>query len=358
MKKLTIASLLVLTTLGVSAFGQAKPGLANNHVTSISTTAAGIRTATRARVIGQDSKPAKPEFKTGEIAAATPSYRNVPELIVPTNRNSSNVRIEPAVTKPNYANSASAINTASAGATQLYRVGIGDVLDIQVSQNRTRQSTLFTVLENGVLDYPLVGVPISVAGLTTAEVADRLRQQIKVFSNPNVFVKVRDYASHSVTINGFVAAPGSKVLRREAVPLYTILSEAMPLPEAETAVIIRKGRPELKVKLSDNSGTATLVVAGDVIKVLSDLAGSNEFFFAGGEFNSPGQKSFHTGLSLTQAILASGGLTRNAGNVVRITRQRADGKLVSLEHNLANIQSGKVADPVLLKGDRIEVKAP
>ena len=69
-------------------------------------------------------------------------------------------------------------------------------------------------------------MPFQVVGLTTSEIAAMLRQRIKIFDNPSVAVTIRDYASHAVTISGFVAAPGTKMLRREAVPLYTVLAEA------------------------------------------------------------------------------------------------------------------------------------
>jgi protein involved in polysaccharide export with SLBB domain len=83
--------------------------------------------------------------------------------------------------------------------------------------------------------------------------------------------------------------------------------------------------------------------------------GPTDFFFTGGEINSPGQKPYHAGLTLTQAILASGGPSSTAGNQVRVSRQAPDGRLVNTEYNLRDIQSGKIQDPTLQVGDRIEV---
>ena len=95
---------------------------------------------------------------------------------------------------------ASAKVSVTAAATQVYRVGPGDVLDIQLSNYPSRNSTLFTVLPEGVLEYPLAGNPIVVVGMTTAEIATLLQHRIKIFDNPKVKVDVRDYASHAVTI--------------------------------------------------------------------------------------------------------------------------------------------------------------
>ena len=134
-----------------------------------------------------------------------------------------------------------------------------------------------------------------------------------------------------------------------------MLAEALVLPEAARATITREGVAPIVVDLKDANQAATLVVPGDVIRVSGMLPAPAEFYFVGGEINSPGQKPFHAGLTLTQAILASGGTKGSAGSRVRVSRQGADGRLTSEEFNLRKIQTGKTPDPVLQKDDRIEV---
>jgi protein involved in polysaccharide export with SLBB domain len=80
-----------------------------------------------------------------------------------------------------------------------------------------------------------------------------------------------------------------------------------------------------------------------------------EFFYIGGEISSPGQKDFHTGMTLTQALLAAGGVTALAGERVKVLRAGADGRLVTAEYSIGEIEGGVVPDPVLQAGDRIEV---
>jgi polysaccharide export outer membrane protein len=239
--------------------------------------------------------------------------------------------------------------------SQIYRVGVGDVLDIQLNDNPNQGSTLFTVLGDGMLDYPLAGSPLQVTGMTTSEIATTLRTKIKLFEDPAIVVNVRDYASHTVTINGFVAVPGTKTLRRESVPLYALLAESLVLPDAACATVTRAGITTA-IDLKDPSLSATLVLPGDVVKVLGRAVAA-EFFFVAGEVKLPGQKSYHAGLTLTQAILAAGGTTTGAGERVRVSRQGTDGLLVTEEFNLRRIQDGKVADPLLQKDDRIELTA-
>jgi protein involved in polysaccharide export with SLBB domain len=233
-----------------------------------------------------------------------------------------------------------------------YLVGTGDVLDIRLLNSPTRSSTLYTVLPGGVLDYPLAGDPFTVTGLTTDEIAKRLSSLIKIYEKPQVAVSVREYQSHTVIVTGLVNDPGLKYLQREAVPLFVVVTQSQPRTEAGRAIVMRQGSPNVTVDLTDTNAMATLVMPGDVIKL---APAPPQFFFVGGAIRDPGQKSFHTGLTLTQAILAAGGTTRFAGSDIKVSRTGADGRLVTTKYNLKKIEDGKVPDPVLQPGDRIEV---
>ncbi|MBD0370971.1 MAG: polysaccharide biosynthesis/export family protein [Pyrinomonadaceae bacterium] len=248
------------------------------------------------------------------------------------------------------ANVAAATN--SAALMDIYRVGVGDVLDIRLLNSPARGSTLYTVLPGGMLDYPLAGDPLTVTGMTTEEIAARLRSLIKIYDKPQVSVNVREYQSHTVIVTGLVNDPGMKYLRREAVPLYVVITEAQPRTEAGRAVIMRQGSANLTVDLADTNAMSTPVQPGDVIKL---TPAPPQFYFVGGAISNPGQKSFHSGLTLTQAILAAGGTTRFAGSDVKVSRTGAGGMLVTTKYNLKKIEEGKIPDPVLQPGDRIEV---
>ena len=241
--------------------------------------------------------------------------------------------------------------------TSLYRIGVGDVLDIRLLNHPdSRLSTLYTVLAGGVIEYPLVRDPVSVAGMTPEELSAQLVAELRhrgVFDRPQVRVSVREYASHAVIVSGLVNDPGTKILRREAVPLYVVVAEAQPKPEAGRAVVISHATGKTaSVDLLDAAAMNLLVQAGDVVSL---VARPPEFFYVGGEIQSPGQKSFHAGMTLTQAVLASGGVTAQAGPRVRVLRQGADGRLVATDYNLKEIEGGAAPDPALQPGDRIEV---
>jgi polysaccharide export outer membrane protein len=235
-----------------------------------------------------------------------------------------------------------------------YRVGIGDVLDIRLANLPTRESTLFTVLRNGVLEYPLLNGPLAVAGLTTDEIARLLSNEIKVIKAARVSVSVRDYASHAVVITGLVDSPGRKALRREAMPLYAVLAEALPRPEASVAILVRGGK-EQTLALNNEPAMATLVLPGDIIKLSGASTLVTRFIYVGGNVASPGEKEFRSGMTLTQALLSAGGVSRNSRANVKVARRNGSGFLISNEFDLHAIEEGKAQDPLLEAGDRIEV---
>ena len=238
--------------------------------------------------------------------------------------------------------------------TVVYHVGAGDVLDIRLTNLPTKESTLYTVLKSGLLEYPLLSEPLSVAGKTTDEIASLLSNQIKVIKTARVSVNVRDYASHAVVISGLVDSPGRKTMRREAMPLFAVLAEALPRPEATLATIIRDGKSQT-LSLSNEPAMATLILADDVIKVSGGTSASTRFVYVGGDVASSGEKEFRDGMTLTQAVLSAGGAVRSSQTRVRVARRDANGFLRSNEYNLQLIEGGKSQDPLLEAGDRIEV---
>lgn len=252
------------------------------------------------------------------------------------------------------AGSPNSLTSRNPAPTVVYHVGVGDVLDIKLTNWPTRESTLFTVLKNGLLEYPLLSGPVSVAGMTTDEIAKLLSSEIKVLKAARVSVSVRDFASHAVVVTGLVDSPGRKTMRREAMPLFAVLAEALPRPEASLATIVRSGNSQT-ISLSNDPAMATLVLPGDVINVAGGNRAATRFVYVGGDIASRGEKEFRDGMTLTQAILSAGGVTRSSKTSVRVARRDAKGFLRSSDYNLQSIEEGKAQDPLLEAGDRIEV---
>lgn len=239
--------------------------------------------------------------------------------------------------------------------TEIYRVGLGDVLDVRLLNSSTSRSTLFTVFGGGLIDLPVAGGPISVAGMTPEEIQTRIAAELKrraIEEGAQVAVDVRQYASHAVVITGLVNNPGTKFLRREAVPLYVILAEAQLRPDAGRLFLMHSGSAGQTLDLSDPLALNINVVAGDVVTVSGR---PQEFYYIAGRINYPGQKIFQPGITLLQAVLAAGGLVRQNDKAIEVSREGADGRLITTRFNIKGIKSGKVGDPKLQPGDRIEV---
>jgi len=245
-------------------------------------------------------------------------------------------------------------STPERAATEIYRVGVGDVLDIRLLNSANSKSTLFTVAAGGVIDLPIAGGSISVAGLTPDEIQNIISVELKrraVDEKARVSVGVRQYVSHSVMVTGLVVNPGTRFLRREMVPLYVVLAESQLRNDGGRVVILRDGLPGQPHDLSDPSTLNLTVQSGDVITVTSR---PQEFYYIGGRINYPGQKVFQAGITLLQALLAAGG-TGKQDNRVEISREGADGRLVTIAYTIKQIKSGAIQDPKLQPGDRIEV---
>ena len=256
---------------------------------------------------------------------------------------------------PMKASLADSPGTSTPSLTEIYRVGIGDVLDIRLLNSAySRSSTLFTVAAGGVIDLPIVGGSISVAGLTPDEIQNIISAELKrraVDEKAQVSVGVRQYVSHSVMVTGLVVNPGTRFLRREMVPLYVVLAESQLRNDGGRVIILRDGLPGQPHDLNDPATLNLTVQSGDVVTVTTR---PQEFYYIGGRISYPGQKVFQPGITLLQALLAAGG-TGKQDNKIEISREGADGRLVTTGYTIKQIKSGAVQDPKLQPGDRIEV---
>ena len=238
--------------------------------------------------------------------------------------------------------------------TRIYRIGANDVLDIRVADSTPSQSTLFTITPTGFLEHPLLGEPMQVGGLTVEEITARIESDLKrrALDAMKVKVGVRDYASHAILVSGLVKDAGTKILRREAIPLYVVVADAQPMPEAARVTVMRNESNQLfEIELTQSSDMNLLVRPGDVVTL---HANTTQFLYVGGEVKFPGEKTYRRGLTLTQAIISAGGVVEKPKEA-RLGRDDGRGFLIVTKFKLKDIESGKVPDPLVRPGDRIMV---
>ncbi len=93
-----------------------------------------------------------------------------------------------------------------------YRIGIEDVLDVQVWKNADVSRHVW-VRPDGRITLPLVG-EVFVEGLTLQELTDTLTERLKeYFTDPVVTVSLQEINSYTVYLLGRVGSPGAMKLR-------------------------------------------------------------------------------------------------------------------------------------------------
>lgn len=124
----------------------------------------------------------------------------------------SGASLQPAALVPS---AVGAPNTASATATDMYRVGPQDVLDISVFKVPELSKTV-QVADSGSINLPLVG-EIPAAGRTAQDIERDLTKRLgaKYLQSPQVSVFVKEFNSQSVTVDGAVKKPGVYPIRRQ-----------------------------------------------------------------------------------------------------------------------------------------------
>lgn len=299
------------------------------------------------------SENAKQSPQTGKDPSLSPNASSSP---TPLNETAAGSTVSLNDASGSDRNKSTSVRPTEIDLTRVYHVGAGDVLDVRIGDTGASQATLFTVTPSGLLEHPILSEPLPVAGLTVEEIQSRLESDLKrraVNENPKVLIGVNEYLSHAIIVSGLVKDPGTKLLRREGIPLYVVIADAQPSPDAGRATLIRHETGEaVVIDLSKPTEMNLIVRSGDVITVDSN---PKQFFYVGGEVKAPGEKLFRPGITLTQAILAAGGLSREAKEA-QIARESENGFLISTRYKLKDINTGKRADPMIQPGDRITVE--
>jgi polysaccharide export outer membrane protein len=286
---------------------------------------------------------------------------------------------------------------AAPTAGEQYRIGARDVLNIRVTAPDIIPQFSAEALEvNECGMIPLLSVQneeqneVRAAGMTTNELQEHLRRfYTKYKRNPQVVVKVREYNSQPVAINGAVARPGQFQLRRpvrllELLQFYAGgatersggriqiarmpalgMCEAKPAAAAQTAQTGQTATPieegfapsfltfKLEDTLKADEGANPYLQPGDVIT----LPEAKEAYVVGNVLR-PGPialKDDH--LTVSRAIAMVGGTMPDTKKErVRIIRQEPNGAgSREIFVDLKAIDKRQAEDIALLPNDIIDV---
>jgi polysaccharide biosynthesis/export protein len=237
-----------------------------------------------------------------------------------------------------------------------YRIGRQDVIRIDVT-GEPEMSQDLTVSEKGTINYIMFG-EVTADQLTASELADKVRKLLverKILTQPNIRVSVKEYRSQDVTILGEVRTPGKFYLKGAEVLLDVIVQAGGLAPGAGEVIISRTsadGHPVITVKSDDLIKDRTPVVSGDVIFVRTKPV---EQVFVSGDVAAGKPLVFTDGMTVSQAIVMAGGLTRFGSKSKISIRRTENGKDVIVQVNLSDIEKGKAKDVRLMPNDHVFV---
>ncbi len=285
---------------------------------------------------------------TGPAALAAPAGTALPSVTYDPNQ----VRLQ-AITPELIAQMRQGPSAASRSAQALmgtageYRIGAGDVLGITVwdfpelnqssgsstasSDAATAGGSGFLVDRAGYIQFPHIG-KFHVAGLTESQAHSRITQALsRVLRNPQLTVRVQNYRSQRVYVDGDVKTPG----------VYSITDLPMTLPEALNRAgggnanadlsrlqILRGQRSHTinypALLASGQNPSQILLAHGDILRVPSR---DESKVFVIGEVKRPKSLPLHNGrLSLNAALGEAEGLMPVAAKAkqVYVIRTRED----------------------------------
>jgi polysaccharide biosynthesis/export protein len=205
-----------------------------------------------------------------------------------------------------------------------YVIGPGDVLEIQVWDNKALEQTTF-VRPDGKISLPLVG-EIQAGGLTVRQFQDALVEAYtRTVKAASVTVIVKEIRSRPVYFVGGFAKPGVEQLTRDLALMQAISMAGGLLPGAdgENAFVLRGGQRipvdvTRLIQKGDVSQNLPLQVGDTVVVPVADSV------YVQGEVKNPGAVKSTVDLTILKAISQAGGLTPLAA-ASRVEILRGDG---------------------------------
>lgn len=251
-----------------------------------------------------------------------------------------------------------------------YRIGFQDTVEVVV-YNHANLSVVANVSPDGTILMPKIDKPISVVCKTERELGEIIGTLYKSYlRNPFVTVRVTNQLSQPFAVIGAVEKPGSFYLNRRTRLLELLALAGGPKTEKAGSKIqvarignvsgcgdSENGNDEVtfykyQINAVMKGDENPWMEPGDIVSILEA-----EEAYVVGNVTTPTKFSLRESVTLTQAIAIGGGLAPEAKtSKVRLQRQAADGNpKTETIYDLKDIQSKKVADPILQANDIVEV---
>jgi polysaccharide biosynthesis/export protein len=239
-------------------------------------------------------------------------------------------------------------------------IGPGDLLQVDVMETPEMEQQV-RVTDGGAVSLAYIG-SVEVGGLTPTDAAATIQKALidkKVMRQPQVTVRVQEYATQDVSILGQVRTPGTYAITTPQT-ILKVLSLAGGLTEtADRNVTVKRSKSAEQVRyyVSNDAEQALsdliMVYPGDTI-----LVSRASMVYVMGDVNRPGGYAIATNderLSVLQVIAMAGSANKTAvQSHVRLIRNTEHGQ-IELPVHLDAIQKGKQADIFLQANDILYV---
>jgi polysaccharide export outer membrane protein len=258
---------------------------------------------------------------------------------------------------------ASAETVASSAEGESLLIGPGDLLRITVLRESELDQKV-RVLDSGEISLQLAGTVV-VQGLTPVEAAARIATKYRdgnFLLHPEVSVLVEEYATQAVTVMGQVAHPGTVRLTAPRT-LIDVLSLAGGFNEfADRHIVVerkaRDGQPAERIRaylpnraeealnadILIRPGDTVIVPKAGIVYVLGDVARPGGYVM-----------QYDSKLTVLQAIALASGASKTASErKARLVRSE-DGRPVSIDLPLRDMERGREPDVALQANDIVYV---
>ena len=219
-----------------------------------------------------------------------------------------------------------------------HTLGPADVIRVTVFQN-PELSVEARITEQGTVNYPLLG-SVALSGMTVSAAEQKIAKALRdggFVLKPQVTILVSQIRSNLVSVLGQIAKPGRYPIESTNSKVSEVIAAAGGVvpggADVVTLVGTRNGKPvkfdvDLPAVLQGGKSELDIVVAnGDILYV--DRA---PFIYLYGEVQRPGMARLERGMTVMQALAASGGLTqRGTERGMRIHRRDANGVVRVIE---------------------------
>lgn len=284
----------------------------------------------------------------------------------------STAKAQPGNSKPPSSQAAPSSDTA-AQASQRYRIGAGDVLDIRIMNRPQLSREAVRVDGNGMIRMPLIEGEIQAACKSEGELATEIsRRYLKYYRNPQVDVFLKEYHAREVALIGAVNEQGRYQMQRR-LRLLELLSFAKgPSDKAgQTINIVRGPRTDICGDSTDSSSAEGAFISLRLNDTLRGEEKANPYVQSGdivtipeaeqvyvvGNVYSPKSLPLKEPISVSRAIAMAGGPLRDSKtDRIHIVRQQPGGEKSEIYVNLTAIARKRAEDVMLQPNDIVEVQ--